>query len=112
MLQIKARLKNEHTLALKLPWHMPSWVKPLLVIMGFLKHTIGVNRADLARDCLQELRLWPGCETVEGVAVLKGVRNRFTVHVTDYGRSKKYVADQALGCIQREKQRHFHLKME
>jgi hypothetical protein len=83
--------------------------------MGFVKHTIGVSRTDLARDCLQELRLWPGCETVESVAVLGDMQGRFTVHVVDYGLyglKKKHVADRAVRCIQREKLRHFHLKIE
>jgi hypothetical protein len=80
--------------------------------MGFLRHTIGIARADLIRDCLQELHLWPGCETVEGVAVLGDSRGKFTVHVIDYGLAKKRIADHALRCIQREKLRRFHLKME
>jgi len=80
--------------------------------MGFIKHTIGISRADLTRDCLQEVRLWPGCETVEGIAVLGDLRGRFTVHVIEYGLAKKNLADRALGCVQREKQRRYHLKME
>jgi hypothetical protein len=77
--------------------------------MGFLKHTIGISRADLTRDCLQQLRLWPGCETVEGLAVLGDLRGKFTVHVVDYGQAEKNLADRALGCIRREKQRRYHL---
>jgi hypothetical protein len=81
--------------------------------MGFLKHTtIGISRADLTRACLQQLHLWPGCETVGGVTVLGHPRGRFTVHVIDYGLAKKKIADRALRCIQREKRRRFHLKME
>ena len=80
--------------------------------MGFVKHTIGSSRADLTRDCLQQLRLWPGCETVEGVAVLGELRGKFTVHVTEYGLAKKNIADRALRAIQREKLRRFHLKTE
>jgi hypothetical protein len=80
--------------------------------MGFIRHTIGIDRAGLVRDCLRELRLWPGCETVQGIAVLGDLRGKFTVHVRNYGLAKKHVADRALRCIQREKQRHFHLKME
>jgi len=79
--------------------------------MGFLKHTVGISREDLTRDCLQQLRLWPGCETVTGVAVLGKLGGKFSVHVADYGLAQKRVADQALGCIQREKLRHFHLKI-
>jgi hypothetical protein len=80
--------------------------------MGFVKHTIGISRADLTRDCLRELRLWPGCETIAGVAVLGDLRGKFTIHVTEYGAAKKALADRALRCIQREKQRRHHLKME
>jgi hypothetical protein len=78
--------------------------------MGFLRHTIGISRADLTRDCLKELRLWPGCETVEGLAVLGQMGGRFTVHVVDYGLAKKKLADRALRYVQREKQRRYHLK--
>jgi hypothetical protein len=80
--------------------------------MGFLRHTIAISRGDLTRDCLREIRLWPGCERVEAVAVLGDLRGKFTVHVTDYGAAKKPLADRALRCIHREKQRRFHLKME
>ena len=80
--------------------------------MAFVKLTIGITREDLTRECLRELRLWPGCETVAGVAVLADTRGKFTVHVTEYGLAKKRIADRALGCIQREKARRFHLKVE
>jgi hypothetical protein len=66
----------------------------------------------LTRDCLRDLRLWPGCETVEGVAVLADGRGKFTVHVVEYALTKKHIADRALRFIQREKLRHFHLKVE
>ena len=80
--------------------------------MGPIKHTTGMTRADLSRDCLAELRLWPGCETVEGLGVLGGSNGGFSVHVIDYGGAKKKVADRAVRCIQREKLRWYHLKME
>ena len=80
--------------------------------MAFVKFTIGITRDDLTRECLRELRLWPGCETVEGLAVLADTGGKFTVHVTEYGLAKKRIADRALGCIQREKARHFRLKLE
>ena len=80
--------------------------------MGFLKHTVGIGRADLTRDCLKEVRLWPGCETVEGLGVLGDLRGGFSVHVIDYGVAKKKVADRATRCIQREKLRRYHLRSE
>jgi hypothetical protein len=80
--------------------------------MGFLKHTVGIGRADLTRDCLQQLRLWPGCETVAGLGVLGDLNGGFTVHVIEYGAANKKVADRALRCIQREKLRRFHLRAD
>jgi hypothetical protein len=79
--------------------------------MGF-RPTIGISREDLTRDCLQQLRIWPGCETVRSVAVLGDLRGKFTVHVIDCGLAKKSLADRALRYVQREKQRRYHLKME
>jgi hypothetical protein len=80
--------------------------------MALLRYTTGISRDDLERECLQEIRMWPGCETVQGLGVLGGARGRFTVHVLEYGLAKKQLADRALRCIQREKQRRFHLKMD
>jgi hypothetical protein len=80
--------------------------------MGFQRYTTGITRQDLARDCLRDLRHWPGCETVEGVAVLGEGRGKFTVHVVEYGLAEKKDADRALRCIQREKLRQFHLRVE
>ncbi len=80
--------------------------------MGFQRFTVAIGRADLTRDCLEQLRLWPGCETVEGIAVLGDMRGKFTVHVIDYGLARQRLADRALRCIQREKQRRYHLKIE
>lgn len=80
--------------------------------MGFPRYTAGITREVLTRDCLQELRLWPGCETVAGLAVLVTADGKFTVHVVEYGLAKKRNADRAIRCIQRAKRRHFHLKVE
>ncbi len=80
--------------------------------MGFLKHTVGISRADLTRDCLLQILLWPGCETVEELGVLGDLRGGFSVHVINYGAAKKKVADRAIGCIQREKLRRYHLRLE
>jgi hypothetical protein len=80
--------------------------------MGFQRFTSSITRADLMRDCLCELRLWPGCETVGEIAILVNMGGKFTVHVVGYGLAKKKNADRALRCIQREKLRHFHLKVE
>jgi hypothetical protein len=73
--------------------------------MGFPRSTIGISRQDLTRDCLKEIRLWPGCETVASVGILAGENGKFTVHVIEYGLAKKKNADRALRCIHREKAR-------
>lgn len=70
---------------LKWPGYLPSCDEGGSLLMGLVKHTIGISRADLTRDCLQELRLWPGCGTVESVAVLGDMHGRFTLHVVNYG---------------------------
>jgi hypothetical protein len=80
--------------------------------MGFLRDTVAIGRADLTGDCLKEIRLWPGCETVERLGILGDLHGRFSVHVTDYGAAKKKVADRAIGCIQREKRRRYHLRLD
>jgi hypothetical protein len=54
--------------------------------------------------------MWPGCEAVEGIAVLATAGGKFTVHVVDYGSAKKHLSDRAVRCIQREQQRRYHLK--
>ena len=71
-----------------------------------------ITREDLRQECLHELRLWPGCETVEDVAVLADTGGKFAVRVVAYGLAKKKNADRAVRCIQREKARRFHLKVE
>ena len=80
--------------------------------MGYFRPTTGISRADLTRDCLRNLHLWPGCETIVSIGVLGDLRGRFTVRVINYGLAKKNLADRALRYIQREKQRRYHLKME
>jgi hypothetical protein len=50
--------------------------------MVFVRYTIGIRRADLTREWLQELLLWPRCETVESVGVLgdlHGTQSRSTL---------------------------------
>ena len=76
--------------------------------MGFKKFTAPIKRADLVRDCLRELKLWPGCELIGAIAVLLDGSN-FSVRVTDYRTVNKRIADRALRCIEREKHRHYHV---
>ena len=76
------------------------------------RSTIGIGRQELMLDCLKQLRLWPGCETIASIGILAAEDGKFTAHVIEYGPAKKKQVDQALRCIQREKARYFHLKVE
>ncbi len=71
--------------------------------------TSGVSYNDLSRICLEAVRQWPGCESVAGIQIIRGDRQKFSVRVTLYGKAEKRVADRAIKCVEREMCRHFHL---
>ena len=89
-----------------------SWVSKAKLKMVYFRPTTGIRREDRARDCVQELRMWPGCETVGTVGVRGEPRDRFSVRVIDYGLASRRLADRALRCIEREKLRRYHLKAD
>jgi hypothetical protein len=62
--------------------------------MVFVRATTATSRADLVQSCLQELRIWPGCESVGTIGVLAG-EGRLTAAITAYNlkRQPKYSAD-------------------
>ena len=66
-----------------------------------------IDRVGLARICLEEIRLWPGCEGVVSVGVLAEPPNRFVIRVIDYGTASVRLADQAIRTIERTKRRDF-----
>lgn len=72
----------------------------------------GLDRTTLALACLADLRAWPGCETVVSVGILADAGGRFLVRVIDYGTSNKRLADRAVRCVERERQRRCYLKIE
>jgi hypothetical protein len=80
--------------------------------MAWGRPTTEIDRAELARICLEELRSWPGCEGVASVGVLSAPPNRFIVRVIEYGMAEKRLADRALRFIEREKLRQYHLKTD
>jgi hypothetical protein len=82
------------------------------LVMPLIKHTTGMSREDLTRDCLQQIRLWPGCETVKRVGILGEPCGGFSVHIIDYGLARKRLADRAILCILREKKRQYHLGID
>ena len=72
--------------------------------------TIGISYGALRKECLQEVRLWPGCQTVAGIQIVRdNSPSGFSIRVTLYGRAEQKIADRAMNCVQREKRRQYHL---
>jgi hypothetical protein len=76
------------------------------------RNTKGIERTELARVCLEEIRLWPGCEGVVSVGVLAAPPDRFVLRVMEYGAAQINRADRALRTIERVKLREFHLRAD
>ncbi len=71
--------------------------------------TTAIDRTALAQQCLDAIRLWPGCETVKEICILASGPTDFLVRVIEYGDAVKRKADRAALCVQREKSRMYHL---
>lgn len=71
--------------------------------------TSGLNYASLRRRCLDAVRQWPGCETISGIRIVRLNDGGFSVHVTLYGDARKRLANRAIGAVEREMRRLFHL---
>jgi hypothetical protein len=76
------------------------------------RNTKGIERTELARVCLEEIRQWPGCESVASIGVLAAPSGRFMLGVIEYGAAQVSRADRALRAIERFKLREFHLKSD
>ena len=72
--------------------------------------TVGLSYGALRKECLETVRLWPGCETVAGIQIIRdNTPAGFSVRVTLYGKADEKTADRAIIFVQREKRRQFHL---
>jgi hypothetical protein len=72
--------------------------------------TVGLSYGALRKECLEAVRQWPGCETIGAIQIVRDkTPGGFTVRVTLYGKADTKTADRAIGCVQREKRRLFHL---
>ena len=72
--------------------------------------TVGLSYGALRKECLEAIRQWPGCETIGAIQIVRDkTPGGFTVRVTLYGKADRKTADRAIGCVQREKRRLFHL---
>jgi hypothetical protein len=73
-------------------------------------NTVGIRYGALRKECLDAVRLWPGCETVAGIQIIRNnTPAGFSVRVTLYGNADVKTADRAIICVQREKRRQYHL---
>jgi hypothetical protein len=72
--------------------------------------TVGLSYASLRKECLEAVREWPGCESVNGIQIIRNnAPGGFSVRVTLYGTADERLADRAMTSVQREKRRYFHL---
>ena len=72
--------------------------------------TAGLNYGALRKECLDAVIQWPGCETIAGIQIVReNSPGGFSVRVTLYAEANQKIADRAIGCVQREKRRQFHL---
>jgi hypothetical protein len=72
--------------------------------------TVGLSYGTLRKDCLDAVRLWPGCESVSGIQIIRNnTPAGFSVRVTLYGKANEKTADRAIICVEREMRRQFHL---
>jgi hypothetical protein len=75
-------------------------------------NTVGIRYGALRKECLDAVRLWPGCETVAGIQIIRNnTPAGFSVRVTLYGKTDVKTADRAMVCVQREKRRQYRLIM-
>lgn len=68
-----------------------------------------IARCELSQVALQEIRLWPGCETVLEVNVLAEPNGSFLLRVVNYGEASQRLADRAIRAIERMKRYDYML---
>ena len=71
--------------------------------------TTGLNYDALRKECFDALRQWPGCETVDGIQIIRQNDGGFSVRVALYGKAERRLADRAVNVVQRHMRRYFHL---
>lgn len=69
-----------------------------------------IGYSDLRKLCLEEIRQWPGCETVAGIQLVRdNTPWGFSIKITLYGQTNKKLADRAKSFVQRANQRRYRL---
>jgi hypothetical protein len=91
-------------------WPSLAQLLRLIQLMTASRFKLPADRVVLVKECLDEIRLWPGCEGVREIAILSNGAYDFLVRVVSYGSALKRTADRAALCIEREKRRRYHLR--
>ena len=69
-----------------------------------------INYTELRKRCLEEIRQWPGCETVAGLQLVRNASpSGFSINITLYGLADKKTADRAKVYVERVNQRLYRL---
>ncbi len=53
--------------------------------MARVRLTTEISRDELARIGLEEVRVWPGCESIVSIGVLQSGSERFALRIAEYG---------------------------
>jgi hypothetical protein len=71
---------------------------------------IDVSYSKLRQVCLEEIRHWPGCETVAGLQLVRdNTLSGFSINITLYGQADKRIADRAKRYVERTNRRRYRL---
>ena len=68
-----------------------------------------MSYANLRKECIEAIKLWPGCETVGGIQIVRENNGHFSVRITLYGAANEKIANRAARAVQREMRRRFQL---
>jgi hypothetical protein len=71
---------------------------------------VGLRYDALRKESLAAVRQWPDCGTIGGIQIIRSNKpGGFSVRITLYGKAEVKTAERAIGCVQSEKRRQFHL---
>jgi hypothetical protein len=69
-----------------------------------------ISYSVIRKQCLEAIKLWPGCETVAGIRLIcNGSKAGFSLRVTLTGTSRRIAIHRATACVEREMRRRYRL---
>ena len=69
-----------------------------------------ISYSHLRKVCLDEIRQWPGCETVAGLQLVRdNTPSGFSLNITLYGQADRKTADRAKLYVERTNRRRYRL---